>query len=537
MGDLNHNQAVQLELIDFVHKICREEGIKYTLLDSSVAGWKENRGFAPFMARIAIGLLYPYYLQFMDACKRKSEGTGYYIVSRENCDQYDEMGVRLAKRGKVVFSQERKKDEIYYDCFINVIPVYFAGNTEKELRHMKKEYMRYRKCVRAQKIPKDTVKLHNCIRMAKRAYYYSRKERYSYERTEKLLAGYGERQTKYVFIPYKSSVQGGISCLSDTYLNLQEAEFEGHPCNIMQNAEKWLEGYYPKEEYGKLLEQKINKALIVGQEMMRRIQLIELEMLSEFDRICRKHGLRYVLWAGTLLGAVRHGGFIPWDDDIDILMLYEDYMKFINLASEELDKKRFFLKTQETDQDCNLTFIQIKRNDTIYSRAGREEYNTHPGVFIDIMPLFNGSNSRLLHKIQHKVCAFYKTMVWSHLGAESAEKNRLYYTLLSRVSNKTAYRKYMKWATMIKEPTGKLAMLSVVRNPYNTAHTRRESLENVMEMDFEGRRFYVPENYDDVLRYMYSEDYRQYPPIIDRVAKHLPANIEIGDLFQDMKMQ
>lgn len=533
MGDLNHNQTVQLELMDFVHKVCREEGIKYTLLVSSTAAWKEYGGFAPFMARITVGMLYPYYLQFMDVCKRKSGQTGYYIAGRENCEQYDEMGIRLAKRGVVKLSGKRKKDEVYYDCFIDILPVYYAGNTEKECRHMIKEYVHYRKCVNAQKILKNTVKLNNCIRMAKRAHYYRQKEQYSYEKTEKTLTRYGTERTKYVFIPTVLCRQKGISCLADTYLDIQESEFEGHPCCIMRDVEQWIDGYYGKKEYEELLGRKINKSLIVGQEMMRRIQLIELEMLVEFDRICRKHGLKYVLGWGTLLGAVRHGGFIPWDDDVDVFMLYEDYVRFIELAEKELDKERFFLKTQETDHDCNLTFIQIKRNGTVYSREGRETYDTHPGVFIDILPFFNGSNSRVVHKMQHKICAFYKTMVWSHLGAAGAVRHRRYYMWLSRVSNKTAYRRYMKWATLVKKPNGKLAMLSYIRNPYNTVYTRRESVENTVEMDFEGHSFYVPANYKDVLCYMYTEDYLKYPPIADRAARHLPAHIEIGSLFQN----
>lgn len=71
--------------------------------------------------------------------------------------------------------------------------------------------------------------------------------------------------------------------------------------------------------------------------VLRELQLIQLECLTELDRVCRENNINYSLDGGTLLGSVRHGGFIPWDDDIDIIMLREDYEKFFNICKTELD--------------------------------------------------------------------------------------------------------------------------------------------------------------------------------------------------------
>jgi len=124
---------------------------------------------------------------------------------------------------------------------------------------------------------------------------------------------------------------------------------------------------------------------------LRKFQLTLLEILDEFTRLCQKHKLTYFLVGGSALGAVRHQGFIPWDDDIDEGMPREDYEKFINIAIDELDDK-YFLDCYKTNKYMHLGFMKIKQNNTSaitsYSKVRRD----HDGFSIDIFPIDYNQN-------------------------------------------------------------------------------------------------------------------------------------------------
>lgn len=261
--------------------------------------------------------------------------------------------------------------------------------------------------------------------------------------------------------------------------------------------------------------------------------MVALEILCEFDRVCKAHNIKYILAAGTLLGAVRHQGFIPWDDDIDVFMLNEEWLKFEKVAETELDQERFFLRTQKTDQDDNLVFGQIKRNGTVYVKDGRSAFNTHKGIAIDILPFYNSPDSRIMFEIQNALCSFFKTMTWAHMGSGS-ERNwlkRKYYECIAKVSNKKSYQLYYKWANMVKDRKDFLAYFLWL-NPYHRGFNQRKYFENLCEIEFEGHRFPAPQEYDEFLRFLYGDDYGKLPKPQNRINHHLPADIELNGLYE-----
>jgi hypothetical protein len=120
---------------------------------------------------------------------------------------------------------------------------------------------------------------------------------------------------------------------------------------------------------------------------LRRMQMRMLDILTEVDKICKKHNIPYWLAGGTLLGAVRHGGFIPWDDDLDIELMREDYLKLIPLLRRELSKE-FVVQTNKSDKNYFLTFAKVRDRKTIISENKQSDINyKYRGIYIDIFPM------------------------------------------------------------------------------------------------------------------------------------------------------
>src|SRR5699024_6110897 len=118
----------------------------------------------------------------------------------------------------------------------------------------------------------------------------------------------------------------------------------------------------------------------------RKAQMIQLEILKEFDRFCKEHNIKYQLYAGTLLGAIRHKGFIPWDDDIDIAMTRDQYERFLE---KYINNERYFLQNFQTDYNYFRQFSRLRKNNTVFRQEQYSNLDIHHGIFIDIFPLDN----------------------------------------------------------------------------------------------------------------------------------------------------
>lgn len=133
---------------------------------------------------------------------------------------------------------------------------------------------------------------------------------------------------------------------------------------------------------------------------LREHQLLMLHMLQEVDAICKKFHINYMLFAGSALGAVRHQGFIPWDDDLDIVMLRKDYEKFLAVAPNELNQDEYFVQ-KEFSEHWSMFFTKLRKNGTAcIERQLPKDRLMHQGIYIDIFPCDNLSNNPITRRFQ-----------------------------------------------------------------------------------------------------------------------------------------
>lgn len=158
-------------------------------------------------------------------------------------------------------------------------------------------------------------------------------------------------------------------------------------------------------------------------------------MLQEVDRICRKCNIHYNIIAGTLLGAVRHGGFIPWDDDADVALLRPQYEKFRKACETELDTSKFYFQDHRNTSGYRWGYGKLRRKDTLFLREHQEHMPYEQGVFIDVFPLDYVPNSYPLRCLHNFKCFIYRKFFWSEVGriADKSARMRLLYSLMSIV--------------------------------------------------------------------------------------------------------
>lgn len=520
-----------LAILAKVNDICEKNRISYTLLFGTLLSQYKEEKCAGWLGNITIGLLYPDYLRL---CQAVQEETDIYVLNRDCNDNYNAYYSQICMKSRVILPAERKEDQPYYDYSIWVYPIFYAGNTEQEFENNRKKFEYYNHCeVALAPLPYNRG-LKRKLKAAKAGIWHRRKESKKDE-ISAFFSAFLEKAkipSKYVLIPCTPSLPKSL-CLADIYRDVEACPFGDLRVSCIRAKREWTDCYYRQSEQKMLMCRPANRALVDGPETIRRVQLVALENLCEFDRICKKHDIPYILMAGTLLGAIRHKGFIPWDDDIDVAMLDEDWIRYCGIIEKELDKERFFLRTQKTDKDDNLVFYQIKRNGTTYVKGGRDAFHTHRGIALDVLPFHNSPGTRITFFLQDRVCRFFKTMTWAHMGHTDEKRPffKVYYGLLAKVSNKTSSRLYYKFANAAKRKSPYLAYLCVTRNPYHKGFNQRKFFEDRCDVEFEGHLFPAPREYDEFLISCYGKDYMKLLTPLQRINKHLPAKIELNGLY------
>lgn len=264
--------------------------------------------------------------------------------------------------------------------------------------------------------------------------------------------------------------------------------------------------------------------IVLDEASLRKLQNIQLDILKEYIRICKKYHLQYFLIGGSCLGAVRHQGFIPWDDDIDVGMPREDYEKFLEVAVNELPRS-YFLQTAKTDPHYPLNFAKIRHNQTAFLESAVAHLEINHGVYMDIFPIDGYSSSlRLKWKI--------KRLKW---GIEKAftlkEWRSKFKSMCVRMSTATL-RDYHKTRDILNATVKKhrYDACDTVISHFGAWGEKEVFAKDVFGQGslgiFEGLEVMLPADPDFYCRQLYG-NYMEYPPVEKRVTHH---RCEIIDL-------
>lgn len=237
---------------------------------------------------------------------------------------------------------------------------------------------------------------------------------------------------------------------------------------------------------------------------LRRSQLRMLEMLQFIDKICQEHGIDYWLDSGTLLGAARHRGFIPWDDDTDICMTYEGMQKFKEVMLNHNLSSEFVLQCQETDKNIVSSFVILRdlKSEAIHINNPIHDRYRYRGLNIDIFPVSNES-VEIFHFLS---LLYYKVLVKTPLKRKPIFK---YFSFLAPTAYQLFYHVISPCFRFLSKPFKK----KYYRMTYGCEFTSRRYLEDVWplsRMEFEGYLFSVPGNTDAYLTRLYG-NWREMP--------------------------
>lgn len=255
----------------------------------------------------------------------------------------------------------------------------------------------------------------------------------------------------------------------------------------------------------------------LDEKTLRQLQLIQLEMLIEVDRVCKKCGIKYNIIAGTLLGAIRHGGYIPWDDDADVALLRPEYEKFREACKTQLDKSRFYFQDNRNTKGYRWGYGKLRRKNTLFLREYQEHMPYEQGVFIDVFPLDNAPDNYILRSMQNFECFCVRKILWSKVG-KIAERNfwkRQVYKLLDKIPEQEVFRHYYRMMRHANKQKTRMVRILMFPTPNNEYGYYRNWYENSVDTMFEGVVFQGIKDYDSYLSFKFG-DYMKLPPIKER---------------------
>lgn len=269
---------------------------------------------------------------------------------------------------------------------------------------------------------------------------------------------------------------------------------------------------------------------------LRKLQLAELQTLLQIDRVCKKHGIPYFLDSGTALGAVRHKGFIPWDDDMDIGMLRPDYERFLEVARAELEPEYELVEPRTNDRLAGM-FAKVWKRGTAFETEETRDAGIAQGIFVDVFPYDRLSADEATAQRQRAQCRKWQSVSYlyhsSHINvphtgalgfAEKAACAVAHHVIKLVWSHDSIVRRFETAAALGSDNPGPLYFCPACP----AAQGFPESIFlPTKEMPFENAMLPVPGNVEELLVLQYGDTWNELPPV-DQRKNHAPLRIDFG---------
>lgn len=263
--------------------------------------------------------------------------------------------------------------------------------------------------------------------------------------------------------------------------------------------------------------QVIREGYNLTDEELRRVQEIQQDLIAEVKRICNKCGIHYNMVGGTMLGAIRHKGYIPWDDDADIGFLRAEYEKFRKACKTELNHEKYYMQDLRDTEGYRWGYGKLRRKNTEFVRLGQEFMPYEQGISIDLMPFDNVPDNLLARRIHFFRCFLYRKLFWSEVGSRVEKKLRvkIIYKIIRLIPMKMIIKSYQRFIDRGQRKRTELVRILTFPTPKGIYGYERRWYLQLAQYPFESMRLPGAKDYDGYLRIKYG-NYMEMPPIEKR---------------------
>jgi len=265
----------------------------------------------------------------------------------------------------------------------------------------------------------------------------------------------------------------------------------------------------------------INEAIREGHDLsdeeLKKLQDVQKELISEVKRICLKNNIHFNMVGGTMLGAIRHGGYIPWDDDADIGFLRAEYEKFREACKKDLNHEKYYMQDLRDTSGYRWGYGKLRKKDTEFVRLNQEFMPYEQGIFIDLMPFDNVPDNIIARKIHFFKCFIYRKFFWSEVGKIS-ETNRfvkILYKIMCFVPMELLINRYQKFIDNGQRRKTKLVRILTFPTPKGVYGYDRKWYTKLTNYEFDELILPGAKDYEGYLTVKYG-NYMEMPPMEKR---------------------